>query len=340
MKQKIYIPIKEEEIIVNLYHKENKTIDDIKLLYNCSHTPILRILNKYGVPRKTQLHYRRKINESQEKIMCEEYNNGINTPELAKKYNISTYTVNRFLRLNNINIRLQKDSRRTHKFKDEHFFDKIDTEAKAYFLGLLWTDGCNYIKIKDNNHVYHVVISLQEQDKHILDTFCKYIFYEDILQYRKTKKDYNRQDQYSLRIVSEHVSKTLLQYGMTPRKSFTLKLPKCIPDTLMNHFVRGLWDGDGSIYFNTTSKNYACNFIGSIVSCKQLNKILLQKVGISFSFGIRNNYTIPMGTLTIHSTNKSKTFLNWLYNNSNPTLRLNRKFMKYQMLLKQKDVVV
>ena len=43
---------------------------------------------------------------------------------------------------------------------DESYFDQIDTEEKAYFLGLLYADGCNYEKKN--------TISIGLQDKDIL----------------------------------------------------------------------------------------------------------------------------------------------------------------------------
>ena len=38
----------------------------------------------------------------------------------------------------------------------------------------------------------------------------------------------------------------LIRLGVTPRKSLTLKFPK-IPIKLVNHFIRGYFDGDGCV---------------------------------------------------------------------------------------------
>jgi hypothetical protein len=338
MKTRKYIPQTEEQNIVKMYSVEKKTIKDISLTYGCSITPIWQILDRHNIPRIPHLERVRKINEQEVKEICELYVSGMNTPELAKKYNISTHTVNRFLRLNDTKIRLQKESKRTHKFKDEHFFDCIDTEAKAYFLGLLYTDGCNYIKVKNNTHINFVMISLQERDKHILDTFCDYIFgNNNILLKRITKKDFNRQDQYCLRIVSRHMSETLLAYGMEPRKGFTMEMPTCIPTPLFKHFVRGMWDGDGSIYYNTTSKSFGCSFIGSVKCCDELKRILSDEYGFNFHLEDKKNYSKCMSVLKTHGNNVTESFLTWMYSESDPKLRLLRKYEKYQDLLKLKN---
>ena len=50
---------------------------------------------------------------------------------------------------------------------NEDYFDVIDSEDKAYFLGLLFADGCN-IRC-GGKHI--VRIRLQEKDKYILDRF-------------------------------------------------------------------------------------------------------------------------------------------------------------------------
>lgn len=48
-------------------------------------------------------------------------------------------------------------------------------------------------------------------------------------------------------IRSNVMAKDLSQYGVIPRKSAFTYLPKNIPINLMNHLIRGIFDGDGSI---------------------------------------------------------------------------------------------
>lgn len=65
-------------------------------------------------------------------------------------------------KLRNFNIPIKQYY---HKYKDRNnnYFDKIDTENKAYFLGLLYADGSNSIK---NGKIS---IALQARDKDILN---------------------------------------------------------------------------------------------------------------------------------------------------------------------------
>jgi hypothetical protein len=59
---------------------------------------------------------------------------------------------------------------------NEHFFDVIDTPEKAYFLGLMYSDGCVWHTERTGKtgnilYEYCTSISLQETDKDILDKF-------------------------------------------------------------------------------------------------------------------------------------------------------------------------
>lgn len=76
------------------------------------------------------------------------YNQGFTSNEIAKKLNCSKSTVN--LARRNVNITFINRSKRT-KVQNENFFDIIDNEEKAYFLGLLLADGC----ISDNSTKGH-----------------------------------------------------------------------------------------------------------------------------------------------------------------------------------------
>ena len=128
-------------------------------------------------------------------------------------------------------IKLSLAHRKYHL--DETFFEKIDTEEKAYWLGFFAGDGA----ITDENKVR---LSLGSEDKKHLLKFKKAV--------KWTGKDYYHNDTNatevnfrSLKIVND-----LARYTITPNKTFTVKFPD-IPKSLERHFIRGVFDADGCI---------------------------------------------------------------------------------------------
>ena len=47
----------------------------------------------------------------------------------------------------------------------------------------------------------------------------------------------------------------MIQNGLTTEKSLTLQFPNNIPDEYLSHFIRGFFDGDGSITVRKTQYN-------------------------------------------------------------------------------------
>lgn len=67
----------------------------------------------------------------------------------------------------------------------------------------------------------------------------------------------------------------LLQLGVTPRKSLTMTFPP-IPPYLVRDFVRGCWDGDGSVYWSDAPRKPSASFVsGSKVFVQDLVKHLV-----------------------------------------------------------------
>src|SRR5258706_2989612 len=117
---------------------------------------------------------------------------------------------------------------------NESFFEKIDSEEKAYFLGLLFADGTNSIKKTE------VKLALGEIDKHILSRLNNFFQPTKPLYFQKSKL--GRQNLYKLIINSKKISYRLNDLGIVPNKTHKLIFPKYLDNNLLKHFIRGYFD--------------------------------------------------------------------------------------------------
>ncbi|MBU3227100.1 NUMOD1 domain-containing DNA-binding protein [Clostridium algidicarnis] len=123
--------------------------------------------------------------------------------------------------------------------QDDSYFEKIDNERKAYWLGFLYADGCVVEKSENNKKV---IMKLHPHDKYTLEQLLK-----DINSNRPiyvSKKGY-----VSVEISSVKMANDLIRLGCVPRKSLILKFPNenMVPQNLIKDFIRGYMDGDGCI---------------------------------------------------------------------------------------------
>lgn len=279
------------------------------------------------------------ITKEQIQYMVEQYNLGRSCEDIGKEMGFVRSTVRNNIKRSGINVR-HKNFKRKHKIKNEDYFEMIDSERKAYFLGLLWADGCNYIRVLKGKHAHQTVISLKEEDKHILEEFCLDIYENtNILSFREREKP--RKNQWTLRISSVKMSNDLINLGMMPRKSVIVDWPQNLPDYLIKHFIRGVYDGDGGISFNTNSRNYTVGIISSVLFINELKSILDKH--LNYSFHISEKIYPKTGTIMknfkIHGNDKCAMFLDWLYDGA--TVKLNRKYQKYLELkdrIKKRDL--
>ena len=153
---------------------------------------------------------------------------GITEKEISKKFDISLRQYYKLLKLNNIE---QKSKVVRYKF-NEDYFETIDTEDKAYFLGFIVADGS--VNSKSN------VIQITQKEPDILYEFKRYIKYEGDLIKSKTR------DVFDIKISSSKMKSDLLKLGISPNKTMSVGYP-LIPENLQNHFMRGVFDGDGCI---------------------------------------------------------------------------------------------
>lgn len=127
---------------------------------------------------------------------------------------------------------------------DEDFFEKIDTEQKAYILGLLATDGC----VSNNkSHANRVFLSLQARDEHILREVLQAMRADSPVHDRPKGSFPGSGPMKYIAVTSRKLVSDLARLGIVPRKSMTLAYTN-ISRRLERHYVRGLFDGDGCIH--------------------------------------------------------------------------------------------
>lgn len=254
-------------------------------------------------------------------------NDKFSITKISKIFNVSRETISLRLHKNNISIRKKGSHLRKYAL-DEKYFDNIDSENKAYFLGLLYADGCNHFSDK------RISLSLQEGDKDILSKFSSLLYNAEFLQFVKGRN--GSKNQFCLNIHSVYMSNKLNELGCVARKSLILEFPQwLIGENLKRHFIRGYFDGDGSI--SSSKRRNRQDYVWSIIStnsfCNDVSKFINEELGThsgtKLHFGKRltcpgNNITT---TISVRGNYQILKLMNWLYKDS--TIYLDRKFKKY-----------
>jgi hypothetical protein len=319
-----------QQIFIVVEYSNGKTLGDISKALRKDRITIRRFLEFKEIPiRKTgearKGRVRLNIKDELKDTLIKEYSEGISGHEVAKKYGLSFNTLYRRFRRWGIKVKDASEAARIYPVKEESYFDVIDTEDKAYLLGLLYADGCNTCG--------RIILGLQEADKHILD------YYNDIIQPGKpleyvpnNKKNPLWKDMYRLAIHDKHINQTLNEWGIVPKKTFGLTFPDRLNPELYRHFIRGYFDGDGCVmlrdapYFNLriTMISSSTPFITKIAA------ILSEHVIVNH---VRSKYN--SFELLIDGNNNARRMLEYMYKDAH--IYFHRKFNKAVEYLKGAD---
>ena len=123
---------------------------------------------------------------------------------------------------------------------NENYFDNIDCEEKAYWLGFLFADGST---TQNSNCILFGQI---EPRLNTVIAFKKAINLTKEIKKKNVKIGNNF---YFCQFSSNHMSNKLKEYGCIPNKSLLSTFnPNMLPNKFMNAFIRGYFDGDGCIW--------------------------------------------------------------------------------------------
>lgn len=223
---------------------------------------------------------------------------------------------------------LKGKTNRTY-YCDYDSFHIIDNANKAYIIGLLASDGNLY---KRPNHQGQIQITLQIQDKDILENICKILHSNHPIKITDTTA--------TITFVSDIMYKDLKNIGLQEQKTWHLQIKtilKNIPKNFHKDFLRGYFDGDGCVTGRDRPSNFDVQFaVPQNISLDFLN-LIKECTQEDYSFILDNRsekYSFPFGAIAAKNTTQKYLLLKLMYDYDNPELYLIRKYNKAHELIK------
>ena len=209
---------------------------------------------------------------------------------------------------------------------NEHIFDVIDTEEKAYWLGFLYADGYVYCS---NNH-YYCQLRMQARDKAHIELFKNFVQTSVDIEGGYTtvaigtgsgKEHYS----YRLTLSSKTLVDSLIRHGCVQSKTLIVRFPsiESVPQNLVKHFIRGYFDGDGSICADIVKNGKTPTLLFQVCGTKDMLEHIAAAVGIDNKPKQRGNYY----DLRCKGNIKAMNIFDYLYNGA--TIYLERKYKIY-----------
>lgn len=218
------------------------------------------------------------------------------------------YHNNKLVKKLDAKTKSQIQSQNARKWHINQDYFKTWSHNMAYILGLWFADGCIYGgKMFD--------ITLHAKDKYILKKVAEELKYEGPL------IDYVDHQAARLNFSCIVIYNDIIALGGTERKSLTIDFPN-VPPGYLPDFIRGYFDGDGSITRNKNNRVISSFTCGSPTFIKKLWAILKEEAGVEGGSYYQAGAQLQFGkrdTLRIG---------NYIYKN-NPNLFLLRKREKF-----------
>ena len=178
-------------------------------------------------------------------VILEKYDELKTLSKTANYFKVSIELLRQYFIKNNIEY-----SKRRKYIVDNNFF-KEDNEKSYYWAGFIAADGCVDKRL---------TISLGIKDKQHLENFVNDIKYTGIIKVesRIDKRESFKREFYEncgVRISSKEIISDLKRFNIIKNKSKIYKFPSNLDNKYIRHFIRGLIDGDGWIYYENNNRN-------------------------------------------------------------------------------------
>ncbi len=302
-------------------YEQSLNTNQIAKILNRNQSTIERYLKKNGY----KMNYGSILTDKDKEFIVSQYLNGTTCKDIWNQYYKDKYKSSAMIERIIRDKGLSRGMYKKEVIVNHNYFESIDDEHKAYWLGFLTADGNVRNKKGDS---WYVKLEIKNTDKKLLE-----LFKEDIAS-DATIKDYkyNKKHNVMIYIYSSKWAQDLSKYDIVPNKTFIInKLPNIKTD-LIKHFIRGYFDGDGSIMLykpkGQNLKRLNISICGTKEFLNNLNIFLNKQIGTTNNKLINmNKYGSNVFNLRYTSNDDVIKFCEYIYLDC--TICLERKRDKY-----------
>lgn len=226
---------------------------------------------------------------------------GVKQIQRAYGYKYHT-TFGNVLRRQGVTIRSNHDNNRLYDL-NPHVFDVIDNEHSAYWLGFIYADGCVYNR--------SLKVALAQKDIDQLEKLKMFLesnhpIEKTLVSASGTNKKYQH---CNLTVTHMHLAKQLKSLGIIANRG---KFDKCInqikPD-MIQHWIRGLVDGDGSFH----SYKPGFSIVGRKPMLEFIRQIFADKINRNPNIKIHKHPTAKIHSLIYMGRQQCQIIAEYLY---------------------------
>lgn len=329
-----------KEQFLNLHHVQGITQTEMAKMFDVSMAYIIRLRKQYGIKvnkgivRKPHVEVRPRVSledqTSPEEIKRLYHDEKLSAIDIGDKYGISRKTVWQYMIRHGIETRDKTQARRLalkagrisqlHYDIDENFF-AIWTAQMAWVLGLMFTDGnmCAGPSGVLTASLASIDLSLLEKVRSAMHST------------HPIKKNHQSLGGsiYSFLFCRRKINEALVNFGVTPKKSLTIKFPY-VPRPYLSHFIRGIFDGDGSVFFEARSRKSPLR-VFFVSGSREFIEALEQNLNKNAGLSNQTIYSRPQGTSFNfkYAHTDCISFFKYIYAGADESMRMESKYQKF-----------
>ena len=262
----------------------------------------------------------RRFTDEQEAEIARIYLSGVSAKEIARRYNLpGKDSILGALKRQGVEQRPPSERNRLYKI-DPTAFDVITPDA-AYWWGFLYADG----------HVGRektLQVALARRDRGHLEKLLIFLHSEFPIDDYISKNSFGNYPQSRIAPTERYLAKRLLSLGLSSPREFD-KVMSNIPDSVIHHWIRGYFDGNGSV--GEGNGRPTIKFCATEPVCEWMRDQFAKHAGRNAQQKIYKHCKSPVYYLEYSGRLQMIEVYNYMYQDA--TVWLDRKYEKFQKLM-------